>query len=119
MGATKVTTALWNAVSQGSGANTTSTAIDMSAGYGAAIEVKLTNGGTGPTLPAQVQVQTSGDGTLWGDYGGPFIGSVVSGAHPSQVIPIDRAVRWVRLYASGNTGQAVQLDANITVVTGE
>jgi len=45
---------------------------DLSAGYGAQVDIKLTNGATGPTVAAQVQIQVAADtgGTLFVNFGG-------------------------------------------------
>ena len=121
MAATKVRTSIWSAQTLTAGAgNTTSSAVDLSAGYGAQVDIQLTNGGTGPTIAAQVQIQVANDtgGTLWTNYGGPLVGSVTASAVTSWSIQLPIGVARVRLVASSNTVQNVTVDADISNVTG-
>jgi hypothetical protein len=118
---TKSRTSIWSGQSlTAGGADTTATAIDLTAVFESQIDIKLTNGGTGPTIAAQVQVQVANDsgGTLWTNYGGALVGSTTNSAvsHFSVSIPI--GVGAVRLVAGSNTGQAVTVDADISKVTG-
>ena len=64
MAITKTSASIWSSTTLTAGAgNTTSTANDLSTVYAATLNIKLVNGGTGPTVPAQVQIQCSNDGT--------------------------------------------------------
>lgn len=121
MAATKSRTSLWSSQTLTAGAgNTTSSAVDLSAAYGAQVDFKLTNGGSGPTVPAQVQIQVADDsgGTLYVNFGGPLVGSTVNNAVVSWSIDLPIGVASVQLVAGSNTGQAVTVDADISVVTG-
>jgi len=119
MATTKAFTAIWNAVTlTASSGDTTSSAVTLDDGYGAALHIKLTNGATGPTIPAQVQIQASGDNSEWYDIGGILVGGtgnaeVVSWG--SIVIPI--GVEFLRLVGGSNTGQNVTVDADLSEVT--
>ena len=123
MAATKSRTSIWSAQTlTAGGSNTTSTALDLSTSYGSTISIKLTNGSTGPTIAAQVQVvvasdYNSGSPTLPVDFGGAFTGGVDnSGVYYASVdIPI--GVESVYLVAGSNTGQNVTVDADISTVT--
>jgi hypothetical protein len=119
MATTKAFTAIWNGQSLTAGAgDTTSTAVTLDDGYGAALHVQLTNGGTGPTVPAQVQIEVSGDNSEWYDFGGPLIGTVTASDVVSWGgIDIPIGVEFLRLVAGSNTGQAVTVDADISEVT--
>jgi len=60
MAATKIRTSIWATQTlTASAGNTTSSWIDLSGGYGAQVNFRLINGSTGPTVPAQVQVQVA------------------------------------------------------------
>ena len=121
MAATKSRTSIWAAQVLTAGAgNTTSTGQDVSTGYGAQVDVQLTNGATGPTVAAQVQVQVAANaaGTLWVNYGGPLVGSTANSAVSSWSVEIPIGVEAVRLVAGSNTGQNVTVDADISNVTG-
>jgi len=114
----KTAAAIWQAVSQAAGATTTSAAVDLTAAYGAVLDIKVTNGSTGPTVVGQVQIQVSEDNTEWYNFGGALVASL-GNSIVSQWggIEIPMAVNYVRLEGSANTGQAVQLDADISYVT--
>lgn len=120
----KTRSSIWSAQSlTAGGADTNGSWIDLSTSYGAQIDFKLTNGGTGPTIAAQVQVQVAnnynaGSPTLPVNYGGPLIGSVTNSAVSQFSVEIPIGVEAVRLVAGSNTGQAVTVDADISSVTG-
>ena len=120
---TKARSSIHSATNLGAGSgNTTSGVTDTSAAYGAQVNVKLTNGATGPTVPAQVQIQVANDynagsPTLWVNYGGPLRGSTVNADVSYWSINIDVPIAAVRLVSGSNTGQAVTLDADISLVT--
>ena len=119
MASTKTRTAIWTAQTLTAGAgNTTSSAVDLADGYGAALNIRLTNGATGPAIAAQVQIEVSNDNTEWFDFGGPLVGGTVN----SEVvewggIEIPIGIKYIRLVAGSNTGQNVTVDADISEVT--
>jgi len=123
MAATKARTSIWSAQTLTAGAGDTSSSwIDLSAGYGALVDIKLTNGATGPTVAAQVQVQVAADynagsPTLVTNFGGALVGLTSNNgvAYFSVEIPIGAAA--VRLVAGSNTGQNVTVDADLSQVT--
>lgn len=120
MAITKARTSIWSAQSLTAGAaDTTSSTIDLTGAYGAQVDIKLTNGGTGPTIAAQVKLRVANDAaaTLVVDFGGAFVGGVTnSGVYYASVeIPI--GVGALILVAGSNTGQAVTVDADISKVT--
>lgn len=121
MAITKVRTSIWSSTTLTAGAgDTTSSTIDLSAGYGAVVDISLVNGGTGPTIAAQVQVQVAADaaGTLWVNYGGPLVGSVTLSVTSSWSVEIPIGVEALRLVAGSNTGQNVTVNADVSNVTG-
>lgn len=120
MAATKARTSIWSAkVLTASGVNQTSALVDLSTGYGAELSIKLTNGATGPTAGAQVQIQTANDaaGTLWVNFGGPLVGGTTANEVDSWSIELPIGVAAVQLIAGSNTGQPVTVDADISNVT--
>lgn len=100
--------------------NVTSTAVDLSTGYGAQLDIQITNGATGPTIAGQVQIQVAADvsGTLWVNFGGPLVASVTNSAVTSWSIDLPIGVARVRLITGSNTAQNVTLDSDISQVTG-
>jgi hypothetical protein len=121
MSATKSRTSIWSAQTLTAGAgNTTSSAVDLSTGYGAQLDIKLTNGSTGPTVAAQVQIQVANDtsGTLYVNYGGALVAGTANNGTYSWSIDLPIGVNRVQLVGGSNTGQNVTVDADISNVTG-
>lgn len=120
----KTRTSIWSAQSLTAGAgNTTGAWQNLSTAVEAHIKVKLTNGATGPTVPAQVQLQSANDWnagspTLVGNHGGAWVGTSTNSDVVYFDYDIPMGVAAVRLVAGSNTGQAVTVDADISVVTG-
>jgi hypothetical protein len=123
MAATKVRTSIWSAQTLTAGAgNTNSSWIDLSAGYGAQVDIKLTNGGTGPTVAAQVQIQVANDynagsPTLITNFGGALVAGVANSEIDYWSVQIPPATEALRLVAGSNTGQNVTVDADISNIT--
>lgn len=119
MASTKAVTVAHNDVSLTAGAaDTTSSAVNLADGYGATIFVKLTNGGTGPTVAAQVQIEVSADNSNWFKMGGALVGSTANSAVVSWGgIRVEPGVQYVRFVSGSNTGQAVTVRAEVSEVT--
>jgi len=121
MAAGKSRTSIWSAQTlTASSANTNSAVIGLTNTYGSQISIRLTNGATGPTIAAQVQIVVGNDSTptLSANFGGALVGSTGNSAvsYFSVEIPIGVAAVW--LTAGSNTGQNVTVDADISSVTG-
>lgn len=119
MASTKAVTAIWSAQTLTAGAgDTTSASQDLQTGYGGSLHIKLTNGATGPTVAAQVQIEVSADNTEWYDFGGPLVGGTGNNEVVSWGgIDIPIGVEFLRLVAGSNTVQDVTVDADISEVT--
>lgn len=118
MASTKVVTVLHNNVTLTAGAgNTTATGVALDDGYGAQLHLKLTNGATGPTIAAQIQIQLSPDDTNYYDYGGPLVGSTTNSAVSSWSVEIPIGAEFVRTVSGSNTGQNVTIRAELSEVT--
>lgn len=118
MAISKTVAAIWQAVSQDAGATTTSDPVDLRLAYGSTVNIKATNGAAGPTVSAQVQIQVSEDNTEWYNFGGALVASLGNNVVSQWGgIEIPAAINYLRLVGSGNTGQAVQLDADISTIT--
>jgi len=124
MPTSKSRTNLWTSQVLTAGAgNTNSAWVDLSAAYGAQLDMFLTNGGTGPTVAAQFQVQVAADynagaPTKPTNFGGPLVGVVTNSGVTYFSVEIPIGVAAVRVVAGSNTGQNVTADADISVVTG-
>jgi hypothetical protein len=123
MAITKSRTSIWSAQTLTAGAgNTNSSWIDLSAVYSAEINFDLVNGGTGPTIPAQVQIQVANDynggaPTLPVNYGGPMVAGVGAATTYYFSCELPPGVAAVRLVAGSNTVQNVTVNADISTVT--
>jgi len=118
MAATKTSTVHQNNVTLTAAAgDTTSTAADISASYGAILTIKLTNGATGPTIAAQVIVEISHDNSIFYQLAGPLVGSTANNGVVSWSLRIPVEAKFVRTVSGSNTGQNVTLRSEITEVS--
>lgn len=116
MAATKSGTVLQTSASNAAGATKNSTAIDLSTAYGAVITALITNGGTGPTLPCAATLQISPDGSTWKTWAQGTAGLTASAAY-SFAWEVPPPVMQARVSFSGNTGQAVTVEAQAQALT--
>lgn len=99
--------------------------IDLEATYGGMLTIKMTNGATGPTVQCTANVLIAHNATLpaaavagadWKTMhtlgGGLGIGAVTEIA-----IPIDTSVMNLEVQFTGNTGQAVTVEAFLSELT--
>ena len=101
-----------------SAADTTSSSQSIGTKYGCCLLVKITNGATGPTIPAQCQVQVSGDDSNYYSFGGALVGGTTnSGIYSWDVpLPLDAQTLYVRTVSGSNTGQNVTLRVELVTV---
>jgi hypothetical protein len=124
MAATKSRTTIWSSQTLTAGAgNTSSSWVDLSGAYGAQLDIRLTNGATGPTVAAQVQIlvaanYNSGSPSLPTWFGGAFVGGTTASEIDYISVEIPIGVAAIQLVAGSNTGQNVTVDADIAIVTG-
>ena len=118
--ATKAARTLIAAATSNAAGATTRGTVDLRTAFGGLLTIKLTNGGTGPTLQAEARVLVAhstaatptagGAGTDW-----KTIYVVGNGTTASTVgewsIPIDQSVMHCEVEITGNTGQAVTCEA--------
>lgn len=117
MAATKSHNVVSATLTAGAG-DTVATGVDLTAVYAAAYLLKLTNGATGPTVPAQIQVQVSADNSTWYNHGGPLVGSTVNSAVSSWVVELPPSALYARTVSGSNTGQNVTLNTDVVELTG-
>ena len=119
MALTKSRTSLYSSQTLTAGAaDTTSSAVDVSASYETVLDITLVNGATGPTVAAQVKVQVAADtgGTLWVDLC-TLIGGTANSTTYSWTVAIPNAVQAFRTIAGSNTAQNVTLNADYSRIT--
>jgi hypothetical protein len=110
MATTKVVTVLDDNVTLAhDSANHTSGLLDLQDGYGGLLQVKITNGVTGPTIAAQCQVQVSGDNSNWYNLGGALISTLGNSIVTSWSVPIPIGAKYLHVVSGSNTGQDVTL----------
>ena len=120
MSATKARTSLFNGVSVGAGGTQTSATADVHTGYGCTVNMKITNGASAPATPCQMQIYVSNDAgeTLpVPDGKGLLIGGLDNNGVYADSFEIDMPIAAVHIVATGNTAQAVTVDADISNVT--
>ena len=120
MASTKAVTAIWSTETfVAATPHADSSTITLDDGYGASLHIKVTNGGTGPTIALALQIQVSADNSEWYDFGGPLqsaTGNSVVTSWGGIDIPI--GVEYLKIINStANTGQDVTVDADISEVT--
>ena len=118
--ATKAARTLIAAATSNTAGSTTRGTVDLRTAFGGLLTIKLTNGGTGPTLQAEARVLVAHNtgatptaasaGTAW-----KTIYVVGNGTAASTIgewsIPIDQSVMHCEVEITGNTGQAVTCEA--------
>ena len=92
-----------------SAANYESSAVDLQDGYMSGLAIKVTNGATGPTVAAAVQVWWSGDNSNWYKLGGAFAAALGNNVISSWPCPLPMYAKYVKVTAGSNTGQNVTL----------
>jgi hypothetical protein len=111
--------------SNAAGSSTRGTA-DLRTAQGGLLTVKVTNGATGPTVPATVNILVAHDAgatptagaagadwkTIWS-----FAASTGNGVVTEQSVTIDPAVMHVEVEVTGNTAQAVTCEAFLSEIT--
>ena len=104
------------ATSNAGSATTTGTFQTHTTAYGGLITTKVTNGGTGPTVGATVNVYTSGDGTNFKLLASALAGVTSSIAYEFAFI-LPAGAMYSRVDVTGNTVQAVTCEAFVQELT--
>lgn len=117
MAATKnLRTIISAGTSNTAGSTTTGTAIDLTTKYGGLCTIKITNGGSGPTVAAQANVYTSGDNSNF-KLLASFVASTTAAAVAEWAVDIPPGVMYMRVDVTGNTVQAVTCEAFLQELT--
>jgi hypothetical protein len=89
---------------------------DLTTAYGATVTARVTNGGTGPTVACQVNLDISTDNSTWRNFAiatAPTTASAVT----DFVFQIPETVNYCRLGFGGNTAQAVTVESYVHTLT--
>jgi uncharacterized membrane protein len=85
-------------------------AINIQPNYGTGITIMIQNGATAPGAAMQAQVQVSGDGATWRDFGPPVAGDTVNAsAAYTWAIDVPHRYLYARVVAWGHTTNSVTL----------
>ena len=114
------TVAAQASVSNAAGATQTGSWVDLTAAYKASILAKITNGGTGPTVGCTISIDLSPDNgtTIYAGAGGKFLAGVTASITYPAVFDLPEDAMYARVVFTGNTGQAVTVQADVTKLTG-
>lgn len=124
MALTKTARTIVASASNAAGSTTRGT-LDLEAAYGGFLTLKMITGGTGPTLQCTANVLVSHNATLpaAGSAGADWktiytIGSGTAASTTTEMgIPIDPAIMALEVEFTGNTGQAVTVEAFLSELT--
>ena len=94
----------------------TSAVVNNSVGYGATVTVQIINGGTGPTLPANLTLAVSADNTTYVTWAQDTAGVVASTTY-SFGYQLPPEIAYARVVVTGNTGQAVTAVAQYNLIS--
>jgi len=95
----------------------TSSVWTLTDGFGGELHIKITNGATGPTVPAQAQIQVSPDNSNWYDFGGPIVGTSTNSDVVSVTVNMPIGIQYAKVVSGSNTGQDVTIRVEGTEVT--
>lgn len=98
------------ATSNIAGGTTTGTVANHSTAYGGLITAKVTNGGTGPTVGATINVYTSGDNVNFKLFASVLAGTTASTSYEYAFV-LPASAMFSRVDVTGNTVQAVTCEA--------
>ncbi len=118
MAATKVVTVLDNNTTLIAGAaDHDSDVWTLDDGYGALLDIKITNGATGPTVAAQAQIWVSPDNSNFYKFGGALIATLGNNVVSSWAIEIPIGVEYLKVTSGSNIGQNVTIRVEGSEVT--
>lgn len=118
MPATTSLTTLWSAQTLTAGAgDANSSAEDIRDVYGGICTLRITNGATGPTVPAYIRLEVSYDNSVFFNWTGNLTGGVANNGVYQWTFPRPIGVMYIRAAGGGNTAQNVTVDALISEVT--
>lgn len=124
MAITKTARTIVASTSNAAGGTTRGT-LDLETTYGGFLTIKMANGGTGPTVQCSCNILVAHNATLpAAASAGPdwktvwtFGGGTAASAVTEQSLPIDPSIMALEVEFTGNTGQAVTVEAYLSELT--
>lgn len=119
MSAGKTPSVAQASASNAAAGTTTGSWIDLTTSYSASILAKITNGGTGPTIGCTVRVDLSPDNgtTIYSGAGGSYTAGVTASGVFQALFDMPESTMYARTVFTGNTAQAVTVQADVTALT--
>ena len=99
-----------------SGTTTSASALDLTTRFGGLATLTITNGGTGPTVACDAILEVSRDNSNWSEFSRQTASAANSAISVFQVI-VPESVLYLRSKFTGNTGQAVTVEATFQELT--
>ena len=119
MATTKTTTVIFDDLAVVSG-GTPDEQVDLSAGYGAILYLKVTNGATAPTTPFEVDVYISPDQANWFTFSS-LTGSLNNNGETESYLEVPSTVKFIRASgynSSSGTPQTITIYGAVDNITG-
>jgi hypothetical protein len=116
MSATKTKRTMLSSSSVAAGTPTNGTQVDLSTAYGGLLTVKMTNGGTGPTVPCNAYVYVGG-ATGEKKLLCKLLGDSVNGSVNEYTVEIPATAMFLNITFADNTVQPVTCEAYVQELT--
>lgn len=95
----------------------TSAVVDNHVSYGTTLTVQITNGGTGPTIPAMVTILVSADNTTFVSWANDTAGVTASTTY-SFAYQLPPEIAYAKITVGSNTAQSITAIAQYNQITG-
>lgn len=109
--ASKTARTLLGQTSNGAGAETVGSAVDLSTALGMVVVGRVSNGSSPPGAGCAFVVEISGDGQSWRTWSRQVAGTAADESY-TFVVDLPAAVMQARVRFAGNTGEAVTVEAS-------
>lgn len=116
MPVTKTLRTLQASASNSAGGTTTGSGLDLTEALGGLLTAKITNGGTGPTVACSLFIEVSGNGSDWKLFR-QYEAQLGNSAITQFAVDVPDTVMHIRTRFTGNTGQAVTVEAFLQELT--
>lgn len=90
--------------------STTTGAWNLTTAFGGVLTMRITNGGTGPTIPCTATVNVSTDNSTWRKFAA-FTAGVTNSAVYDFAIEVPAGTMYAQTSFNGNTAQSVTIEA--------
>ena len=113
---TKAGYTLQTSTNNAAGNTTTGSSLDLRTGFGMLVTAKISNGAIGPTKGCRFTLEISSDGSDWDVYSEQIAGTD-NNAEYTFTVNIPGTVMYLRSQFSGNTDEAVSVEAKGQAIT--